>query len=165
MGRWKRQLESYSARDLTGLEEVADWLEVHVPTADAWQPAIMHGDYHTANLLIAPEPPARVAAILDWENATIGDPLLDLGGFLRLWVSSERAGWCEEARMIDAWCERSGLEVGDLRYYKALSAFKLSVMLEGIYQRSIADASRGSGQAMGDMAAQLAVEARTIVDA
>jgi aminoglycoside phosphotransferase (APT) family kinase protein len=165
VGRWLKQLDATQGREHPGLRDVGAWLDANRPSDGTWTPTIMHGDYHSGNVMLALDAPGRVAAILDWENATIGDPLLDLGGFLRLWGTSERASWCDEARMIDAWCERSGLEVSDLRYYKALSAFKLSVMLEGIYQRSNTDASRGSGHAMGDMAAKLAAEARTIVDA
>jgi len=160
VGRWKRQLESYGARDLTGLEEVADWLEANIPARDAWQPAIMHGDYHTANLLIAPGPPARVAAILDWENATIGDPLLDLAGFLRLFRQSSCAGWAESGELIARWERASGRQAPDLRYYTTLSAYKLSVMLEGIFQRSFDDPTRGDAKAIGDMALRIMQEAQ-----
>jgi hypothetical protein len=103
----------------------------------------MHGDYHLANLFIAPEPPARVAAILDWENATIGDPLLDLATFLRLQVSGGRSHWGEREALIARWEEASGRRAPDLRYWTALSAYKLSIMLEGVYRRSAADPTRG----------------------
>lgn len=160
VGRWKRQLESYRARDLTGQVEVADWLEANTPAHDAWTPSIMHGDYHTANLLIAREPPARVAAILDWENTTIGDPVLDLAGFLRLFAQGSSAGWAEAGELIERWEQSSGMQAPDLRYYTTLSAYKLSVMLEGIFQRSFGDPTRGNAEAIGEMALRMMEEAQ-----
>jgi len=168
VARWLKQLAATQGPGLPGIREVGAWLEAERPADGAWTPRIMHGDYHSANILLANDAPGRVAAILDWENSTIGDPLLDLGGFLRMWMASDRAGWCEEEAMLDCWSKHSGLgkiEVGGLRYYKALSAFKLAVMLEGIHQRSAADPSRGSNGALGDIASKLAAEAREIIDA
>ena len=82
-----------------------------------------------------------------------------------MWLASDRAEWCEEEALLACWSRHSGLEVPDLRYYKALSAFKLAVMLEGIHQRSGEDRSRGSGAALGDMAVQLSGEALEIIEA
>ena len=87
VGRWLSQLDSYRAREIPSIRDVASWLSQHRPTD--WAPGIMHGDYHSANVLVAPDPPARVAAILDWENCTIGDPLLDLAGFLHMSRTSD----------------------------------------------------------------------------
>ena len=161
--RWSRQLESYQARDLSGLREVGLWLETHRPADDAWAPAIMHGDYHHANVLIAPEPPGRVAAILDWENTTIGDPALDLATFLRLLESTDRGGWAPRDEMIARWEAHSGRIAPDLRYYTALSCFRLSVLLEGVYQRSLADPTRGRSDAMGEMVLRLVGEAEQAI--
>ena len=163
VSRWKKQLESYGARELGGLEEVAQWLEANTPSASEWTSGIMHGDYHTANLLIAPAPPARVAAILDWENATIGDPLLDLAGFLRLFGQGSSAGWADPAELIAQWEASSGRAAPDLRYYTTLSAYKLSVMLEGIFQRSLDDPTRGDAKPIGQMATQIMEEAKALV--
>jgi len=164
--RWSRQLERYGAqveRDLSGLREVGAWLEKHRPADDQWTPAIMHGDYHLANLFVAPKPPARVAAILDWENATIGDPLLDLATFLRLLESGGRAQWGKRDALIARWEETSGQRAPDLRYWTALSAYKLSIMLEGVYRRSAADPTRGDASGLGDTALQIMREAREVI--
>lgn len=155
--RWMRQLESYAARELPGVREVGRWLADHQP--EAWTPGIMHGDYHTGNLLVAPDPPGRVTAILDWENATIGDPLLDLAGFLRMWEGSDRAGWASREDMIACWERHSGRAAPPLRYYTALSAFRLAVLLEGVYQRSLADPTRQKNEAMGKMVLAIARDA------
>ena len=163
VARWSRQLEGYRAREFTELRDVGNWLEHHRPADDAWLPGIMHGDYHTANVLIAPEPPGRVAAILDWENATIGDPLLDLAGFLRMYESIGLGCWASRDEMIARWEQHSGRTAPDLRYYTALSAFKLSVLLEGVYQRSLADPTRGDADAMGEMVLTLVNDAVEVI--
>ncbi len=63
-------------RDLPGLDEAADWLRNNRP--EHYTPGIMHGDYQFANVMFAHGEPARLAAIVDWEMTTVGDPLLDL---------------------------------------------------------------------------------------
>ena len=164
--RWGRQLEHYGTsadRDLSGLREVGAWLEAHKPTNREWTPAIMHGDYHLANVFVAPDPPPRIAAILDWENATIGDPLLDLATFLRLLASRDRAHWGAREALIARWEQASGRRAPDLRYWTALSAYKLSIMLEGVYVRSLADPTRGAAKAMGDTVLQIMREAQDVI--
>src|SRR5262249_41504152 len=94
VGRWLSELESYNAldgypgADIPGLTEVATWLEARRPRE--WRPGIMHGDYHLANLLYDVDAP-KVAAIVDWEMCTIGDPLLDLGWLIATWPVGEAA--------------------------------------------------------------------------
>ena len=163
VSRWARQLEGYRQRELSELRNVGVWLDAHRPAGDAWTPGIMHGDYHTGNLFVAFEPPGRIVAILDWENATIGDPLLDLAGFLRMFESGGYAHWAKRDEMIACWEQHSGRLAPDLRYYTALSAYKLSVMLEGVYQRSLADPTRGRADAMGDMVLQIIDEAKEAI--
>jgi aminoglycoside phosphotransferase (APT) family kinase protein len=139
--RWSRQLASYNGRDLPGIELVMLWLKEHRPSH--FQPTLMHGDFHMFNALIAPEPPGRVVAILDWETATIGDPLLDLAGFCEIWCSLFTDGWPTRNEMINRYCERRSLEViEDLTYYEVLYNYRMSVLLEGIYQRSLMDPSK-----------------------
>jgi aminoglycoside phosphotransferase (APT) family kinase protein len=158
VGRWLAQLDGYGERrEIPGIRDVGRWLSEHGPRE--WTPGIMHGDYHSANVLIAPDPPARVAAILDWENCTIGDPLLDLAGFLHMTSTSDRAAWAERDALIECWQRASGRRATDLRYYTALYTWKLAVMLEGVYQRSLADPTRGDPGGMGDVVLQLAREA------
>jgi aminoglycoside phosphotransferase (APT) family kinase protein len=159
--RWLSQLDGYRAREIPSIRDVAGWLSGHRP--GDWAPAIMHGDYHAANVLVAPAPPARVAAILDWENCTIGDPLLDLAGFLHMTATSERAAWAERAAIVACWERSSGRRAPDLRYYTALYNFKLAVMLEGVYQRSLADPTRGDPGIMGDTVLRLAREAAAAI--
>ena len=77
MDRWLNFLQTYQVRELPGLDVAADWLRRNRP--EHYTPGIMHGDYQFANVMYAHGAPARLAAIVDWEMTTIGDPLLDLG--------------------------------------------------------------------------------------
>ena len=162
VSRWIRQLEAYepiAERSLEGLHDVGAWLDAHRPSDDDWSPGIMHGDYHEANVFIAPDPPARVAAILDWENSTIGDPLLDLASFVRLHESSGRGTPADRPALVARWEASSGRVAPDLQYWLTLSAFKLAIMVEGIYRRAMADPTRGNADAMGKAARNLTHEA------
>jgi aminoglycoside phosphotransferase (APT) family kinase protein len=141
VGRWLRQYHAYPAQEIPGIETLAAWLDAHLPPQ--WEPGLMHGDYHTGNLLVAPHRPARVAAIVDWETATIGDPLLDLAGFLRFWTEAHAgAPGPGRVEMIRRWEEGTGRTAPDLAYYEALARFRLAVLVEGIYQRSKLDPTR-----------------------
>jgi aminoglycoside phosphotransferase (APT) family kinase protein len=151
VARWQRQFESYQGRPVPGLAQVGAWLTGHRPAR--WTPAIMHGDYHMLNVLVAPELPPRVAAIVDWETATIGDPLLDIVGFCEQWCPSHVEGWPARDELLDRYRAVRGVDdVGDLRYYVALYHYRLGILLEGIYQRSSADDTRETDVAMGHQA-------------
>ncbi|WP_261566015.1 phosphotransferase family protein [Frankia gtarii] len=139
--RWIRQLHSYQGRDLPGVGIVTTWLEENRPTT--FTPALMHGDYHMLNVLVAPDAPGRVVAVLDWETATIGDPLLDLAGFCEVWCAATGQGWPGRADLVERYRGARGLDhIGDLAYYAVLYNFRLAVLLEGIHQRSLKDPSR-----------------------
>ncbi len=151
VSRWTRQLASYGGRQLSGIDEVTSWLEKHLPSS--FEPTIMHGDYHMLNLLIAPDAPPRMVAILDWETATIGDPLLDLAGFCEVWFTSAKEGWPGREELIARYSEVRQLEVPpDLSYYEVLYNFRLAVLLEGVYQRSLVDPNREAQDALGERA-------------
>lgn len=144
--RWLAQLERYRTRDLPELDFLCDWLSSNTPTMSA--PAIIHGDYSPFNVMVAPDPPARLAAIVDWDTGTIGDPLLDLGHLLARWtepgeesVVSEQAGGVDgypsRAEMAQRYAERTGRDLSNLAYYEALALFKLAIILEGSHARQV----------------------------
>src|SRR3954447_12825469 len=144
--RWLAQLDRYRTRDLPELEFVTDWLERNRPTMGA--AAIMHGDYSPFNVMVAPDAPARLAAIIDWDTGTIGDPLLDIGHLLARWtnpgeepVIDLQAGGVDHyptrAEMAARYEERSGRDLSALPYYQALALFKLGVILEGRVSRAL----------------------------
>jgi len=160
--RWCLQLASYDGRALPGIVEVTGWLEANLPVH--FEPTIMHGDFHMLNALIAPDPPGRVLAIIDWETATIGDPLLDLAGFCEIWCSVANDGWPNRQALIERYRVVRGLDsLDDLRYYNVLYNFRLSVLIEGIYQRSLKDSTRPDQHAMGEMALASLVRAIELV--
>lgn len=157
VGRWTSELESYSALDgypgpdIPGLDEVAAWLDANRPAA--WRPGIMHGDYHLANLMYGFGGP-EVAAIVDWEMCTIGDPLLDLGWLLATWPdhgdeSARLAGPLGAAgglpsgsELVAAYAERgaatAGRDLSSITWYAVLACFKLGIVLEGTHARAFA---------------------------
>ena len=142
--RWTRQYESHAVRDLPRFGEVGDWLERHRPAQ--WTPGLMHGDLHLDNCLFSAREP-RLLAIIDWELATIGDPLLDVGLALAFWGSrpvdppampqvqgvSRGAGGPERDVLAARYAERSGRSVTDLGWYMALALWKLAAIVEGAY--------------------------------
>ena len=143
--RWLAQLDRYRTRELPELDFVTDWLERNRPTMS--KAAIMHGDYSPFNVMVAPDRPARVAAVIDWDTGTIGDPLLDIGHLLARWtnpgeepVLQSQAGGTEHyptrAELAAHYAERSGRDLSALPYYEALALFKLAVILEGTYARN-----------------------------
>lgn len=149
VSRWLGQLDSYGGRDLPELRQVASWLNQQAPKW--YQPAIMHGDYHVLNVIVAPDAPARVAAIVDWETTTIGDPMLDVVGFLEVYRQAcpPEQGWPDDTALWARYARATG-QAGCVEltqatgYYVALYNFRMAVLMEGIYQRSLKDAGRGS---------------------
>ena len=141
VGRWTAQLESYGGRELPGLKRIGDWLQQNLPSR--WTPTIMHGDYHPLNLLMSNELPPAIAAIVDWETSTIGDPFLDLVGYLDIWYDANGGiDWPDYDEMVDYYLSRVDFEPENMDYYRLLYSFRQSVLLEGIYQRSLSDDTR-----------------------
>ncbi|PTR28820.1 aminoglycoside phosphotransferase (APT) family kinase protein [Rhodococcus sp. OK519] len=163
--RWTGQLRSYGENGLDGLEDVIAWLDGHLPTS--WQPTLMHGDYHMMNVLIAVDDPVRVSAVLDWETTTIGDPLLDLAGFLEVCreVYRPEDGWPTQQYMAARYASRRGIgDAVDLTYYRVLYNYRLAVLLEGIHQRSRLDPTRPTDDAMGQRARSTARRAKELIE-
>ncbi|MGW0661872.1 phosphotransferase family protein [Streptodolium elevatio] len=158
VGRWMKQLSGYPEQGtLPGVEVVTSWLGKNLPPA--FTPVLMHGDYHFGNVLLAPDPPPRVTAIVDWETATIGDPLLDLAGFLRIWFETGPAEGSSWDEMAARYATRAGRELPDLTYYITLSRFRLAVLLEGIHQRAKSDPTRTPQPGIGTYARRLITDA------
>jgi aminoglycoside phosphotransferase (APT) family kinase protein len=151
VARWTRQLESNEGRPLPGVDRVGEWLEANRPAS--YEPAIMHGDYHMRNALVSEGSPPRVVAILDWETATIGDPLLDLAGFCEIVRTRAPEGWPADRELVERYVAMRGVGgIPDIRYYAVLYNFRLAILLDGIYQRSLRDASRADQHTIGDFA-------------
>jgi aminoglycoside phosphotransferase (APT) family kinase protein len=154
--RWSAQLDRYRTRDLPEFGFLTDWLVGNTPPMS---PAgIIHGDYSPFNVMVARQAPARLAAIVDWDTGTIGDPLLDLGHLLARWTEPGEEpvilvqaggfdGYPIRAQMAARYAERTGRDLTALPYYQALALFKLAIILEGRHAREVAsgvDASQTS---------------------
>jgi aminoglycoside phosphotransferase (APT) family kinase protein len=152
--RWTKQLERSASRPLEHAEELRDRLAEAVPAPK--RTAIVHGDYRLDNLIVDPAT-MHVAAVLDWEMATVGDPLTDLGLLIAYWdVMSEvevaagnpiadrvgaSAGFPTGAQLL----ERYGTTVDELDWYIGLACYKLAVVLEGIHYRYTMGQTVGAG--------------------
>ncbi|MFF5073106.1 phosphotransferase family protein [Micromonospora olivasterospora] len=168
--RWLDQLARIESADHDGptvvtMRPIADWLDRHRPRASA--PGILHGDFHVANVMFD-EPTSSLAAIVDWELATIGDPLLDLGTLLALWPAADgqpdllgsalslAGGLPSESELVERYAASSGRQVGDIDYYYVLGCFRLAVLLEGTCARArVGRAPAEVGRRLHTMAAEL----------
>jgi aminoglycoside phosphotransferase (APT) family kinase protein len=178
VGRWLRELESFSrlpgypGPDIEGIDQVASWLEANRPRD--WRPGILHGDYHVANLMFALDRPA-VAAIVDWEMSTVGDPLLDLGTMLAIWPERDGApdligsalaqagGLPNAAELVARYAARSDRDLAAIDWYVALACFRLGIVLEGTHARALAgQADMTVGDQLHDYAAALFRRARRV---
>lgn len=149
VGRWTSQLDSYGGRDLPALKSIGEWLQKNLPAH--WTPTIMHGDYHPLNLLLEHELPPKVVAIVDWETSTIGDPFLDVVGYLDIWYDANAdIEWPSYDEMVQHYLSLVTYQPENFTYYQLLYYFRQSVLLEGIYQRSLIDETRDNQDAIGD---------------
>lgn len=148
--RWTAFLERIKGRELPGFDVASAWLRAHEPLD--FVPGIMHGDYQFANVMFRHGAPARLAAIIDWEMATVGDPLLDLGWVLIAWPPegddmqgmsyADLTGMPSRDEVLQHYAESSGRPVDDIDYYVILARFKLGIVLEASaarYHRGEAD--------------------------
>jgi aminoglycoside phosphotransferase (APT) family kinase protein len=143
--RWLAHLEACKFRALPGIDEAATWLRTHKPKA--YRPGIIHGDYQFANVMFRHGAPARMAAIVDWEMATIGDPLLDLAWVVMGWPNPDEdrtgAGYVDYTGMpsreelTERYARLSGLPIDEMDYYVILGRFKLAIVLEAGYARFV----------------------------
>ncbi len=168
--RWLAHLAAVQFRPLPGIDEAAEWLRAHKPST--YRPGIMHGDYQFANVMYRHGAPARLAAIVDWEMATVGDPLLDLGWVVNGWpVDPSRPGEAAVSyvdytgmpsvdELLGYYQDRSGRPVDEIDYYVILARFKLAIVLEAGYARVVAGtADNPKMEAFGNVVLEMAAKA------
>lgn len=141
--RWTRQWADSRTRDLAAIDEVAELLAASIPEQQSV--SIAHGDYRLGNCLTDLEN-NRIAAVLDWELCTLGDPLADLGYLGVYWADPEGNGQRSNdptgagqfppyEQLVERYAARTGRDVSNIPYYVAFSAFRLAVISEGVYAR------------------------------
>lgn len=169
-----RSTENHPGRDIPGLHDVADWLRRRTPKMQ--RVSLIHSDCGFPNVLFDNRPPARVAAIIDWEIATLGDPLLDLGR--AVFALPGRKVGAGKNRMFDFsdlptreelaahYERRTGLSVAHLDYYVVLAMFKLGAIIEFNYARLVngRDPS-GLAAVISDYVLDLFQDAKAIAEA
>ena len=163
--RWLAHLAGFRFRELPGLDEAAAWLRGYTPRA--YVPGIIHGDYQFANVMYRHGAPARMAAIVDWEMSTIGDPLLDLAWVVMAWPNPDEdrassgyvdyTGMPTREELLQRYASVSGRPVDEMDYYVILARFKMAVVLEGGYARYVqGGADNPKMQMFGDVVLDMA---------
>ncbi|OQX63709.1 MAG: phosphotransferase family protein [Desulfococcus sp. 4484_241] len=154
-GYVRRQVEGWSRRyrdamtdDAPDFEDVMQWLADNMPE-DTDRPCIIHNDFKFDNLVLEPGSPTKIIGLLDWEMATIGDPLMDLGSSLGYWVERDdpeeqqmirmlpttHDGMMTRREVVDCYLEKSGRHVDDFNFYYVFGTFRLAVIAQQIYYR------------------------------
>ena len=151
--RWKKQLDASHSRDLAGADELHHLLAANSPVEGP--PAVVHGDFRLDNLLV--DDSDQVAAVIDWEMATLGDPFTDVALLLvyqrmadldtgyAVADASTAPGFLTDLEMLNRYADRSGRDLSAIGFYLGLAYFKLAVILEGIHYRYAHGQTVGAG--------------------
>jgi aminoglycoside phosphotransferase (APT) family kinase protein len=145
---WNGRFERAVTPDVDDFTDVRDWLEDNLP-AESGNHAVLHGDYRIDNVLLAPDDPCRIAAVLDWEICAIGDPLMDLGNSLAYWIEADdpsdlrrlsmqpsaAPGMPSRAEILQLYQEKTGLKIPEFTFYLVYGYWRLAVILQQIYYR------------------------------
>jgi aminoglycoside phosphotransferase (APT) family kinase protein len=174
VGLW----EVNKTREIPAVEHVGSWLAQNMPASG---PAtIVHGDFRLGNTIFAPAAPARLAAVLDWEMATIGDPLADVGYLCMMWTENadpvsglrehlgavtRKQGFPTRAELIAYYEQRTGRSMQDLRWYMTLALWKSIVFMEGNFKRAVSGTTDDPYlKQFGDGVLELARQAQELAD-
>ncbi len=168
LARWQRQWDLSVTREMPGYAELVSRLAAGLPAEggpgsprpDGAAGTLVHGDFRIDNMLIKPAPEPRIAAVVDWEMSTLGDPLADLGLSLVYWTQAGEedllphamgesvttgAGFLTRDQIGARYAELTGRDLSRLNYYMAFGCFKLAVVLEGIHARFLQHMTVGEG--------------------
>jgi aminoglycoside phosphotransferase (APT) family kinase protein len=149
VGGWVDRFAKARTDDTGDWSDIVAWIEAHQP-ADVAQ-RLIHNDFRLDNLVLAPDDRLRIVGVLDWEMATVGDPLMDLGGMLSYWVEADddeffqmfrrqpttEPGMWTRAEFVERYCERMGfaLTPEQWRFYEVFGLFRLAVIAQQIWYR------------------------------
>jgi len=153
-GYCKRQIEGWSQRyakartwNVPRFSRVIEWLKNNMPAEE--RQCLIHNDFRFDNVILAPDNPLKIIGVLDWEMATIGDPLMDLGNSLAYWVQADDdflnrklrrqpthlPGMLTRKEMIDYYCRKMGFDSRNFTFYQVYGLFRLAVIAQQIYYR------------------------------
>ncbi len=144
---WNKRYVNARTDDAPDCEVIRTWLEERIPQESG--ACVIHGDFRIDNLIVDAEDPFNIVAVLDWEMATLGDPLMDLGNSLAYWIQADDAagllsmrkqpsnapGMLTREEMVAYYAERTDTDIGDFDFYLVYGVFRLAVILQQIYYR------------------------------
>jgi aminoglycoside phosphotransferase (APT) family kinase protein len=144
---WSERYRAARTWNAPSFDRVMSWLAERRPQDVG--ACVVHNDFRLDNLVLAPEEPQRIVGVLDWEMATVGDPLMDLGGALAYWVQADddRAmqvlrrqpthlpGMLKRSEVLARYAERSGHPIENWVFYEVFGLFRLAVIIQQIYRR------------------------------
>jgi aminoglycoside phosphotransferase (APT) family kinase protein len=154
--RWHRSMTS----EVSEIDDVIGWLAQRIPPepdpGDGRPATLVHNDFKLDNVMLDPSDPSRVAAILDWEMCTVGDPLVDVGIFLCYWAQKDdpearresispvttEPGWMNREEITDLYALKTGRELSAIAFYEVFALFKVAVVLQQIYFRYVRGQTR-----------------------
>ncbi len=174
---WSRRYGDARTGEVPGLERAAEWLAANRPAESA--AALIHNDYKFDNLVLDPADPTRIVAVLDWEMATIGDPLMDLGTTLGYWIEADDPeplrrylagptaipGCMSRRELAEHYAQASDRTLPDLRFYRVYGLFKIAAIAQQIYARYVRGATHDPRfAALGEVVAALGEAAARALD-
>jgi aminoglycoside phosphotransferase (APT) family kinase protein len=148
---WADRWERAKTGELPEMEQVIAWLTERLPVESESSATIVHNDFKLDNVMLDPEDPARVVAVLDWEMCTVGDPLIDLGLFLCYWTMQHGeenqhrslravttgAGWLTREEIIERYATQTRRDLSAIVWYETFARFKVAVVIQQIYFRFV----------------------------
>jgi aminoglycoside phosphotransferase (APT) family kinase protein len=158
LARWQRQWELSATRPMPGYDALVQRLTAGLPPSA--EGTLVHGDFRLDNMLVTLGQRPEIAAVVDWEMSTLGDPLADLGLTLMYWADPGEQDWLEinvgagvtaapgfftRAELAARYAELTGRDISGIGYYMAFGCFKLAVVLEGIHARFLQHKTVGEG--------------------
>ncbi len=162
--------DTYQTREVAAIPAVATWLHRKMPTAR--RSAVVHGDFRLGNVLFSD---ARLTAVLDWEMATVGDPMADLGYLAALWVEptdphiqmfelspvTRQPGFASREELVEYYASLSSIPVDNVHWFHVLALWKLAILMEGNYRRALeGESSDGFNRGFGTGVLELAERAQ-----
>lgn len=172
---WQRRWEKAMAKPVPAMDRVHDWLAGHLP-ADTGS-ALIHNDYKLDNSMFAADDPGRLVAVFDWDMATLGDPLSDLGTLLAYWIDEDdpdevrafspmpgdATGFPSRAEVVERYAHASGRDVSDIGFYHVLALYRLAVILAQIHIRWLRGQTRDERfSGLGDLVELVAARAEQL---
>ncbi|HUH73175.1 MAG TPA: phosphotransferase family protein [Chitinophagales bacterium] len=153
-GYVKRQIDGWSKRfiqarteNVENFETVMQWLQDNLPAKEYI--SLIHNDFRMDNVILDPENPMKIIGVLDWEMATIGDPLMDLGNSMAYWVQADDDAFLQSVRrqptnlpgmltrkeVVEYYCQKTGIEIENWAFYEVYGMYRLAVIVQQIYYR------------------------------